>query len=228
MKRRASFVSNSSSSSFLVVPEGKDSFADSLGAEFREPEEILSCDLQSAKAGAEPVRAFFGGRLYAESYDYFISLVEEFSGGSINRRNALFLPSVMRTGREKFMKAAEMLSEFSGGRLECSKVVSAVDNLRNSMRGRFLEEQESNPKFLEDDGVYRSVYEFCKNRTVEMLDNPAMEAFAENVVRAFPLARVVDYADDTDEGATMRFEFMPMLASKNGSAKWLVFENSHG
>ena len=228
MKIRTSFVSNSSSSSFLVVYNNLADF-DQISANHKELAEVLFKDLDLVKNHdfddqAERISKFFSEKIWMETDEYFDALVDEFLPP---KHKCTVIDLSNPCGKEPFSKIVELLCQASGGKVDGGAVLTAFDAMKHDIRKDFEECETRQAKFLEDNAEYNAIWKRCLNeRTARFFSSGELKNFVQSIIDWHPATDVIGYSDDYDLGATMEHEFMPSLASRNGNDKWFVFRNS--
>jgi len=250
MKTRNSYVSNSSSSSFLVIAEGEDAFREILEDRPAETRDQFLLELLSADRDPEHVRKFFEQRMFQDLRGGLRNaLMTEFpkiwpviekaevrltAGVAEDGHDALEKMPVSRPpkipGHESLRLFADQLWRLSGAAMDCGSMAMFVDRLQAMALAKFRDiansETPEGLSRLENPEECSRIVDWTEDRLREIARHPLVVGFCKSLLERFPVAGIVECCDYNDDAAAeMRLEIMPSLASENGNGKWIVLEN---
>lgn len=214
MKRRASFVSNSSSSSFLVLSSGRDDFR-AYDDKWRF--DIFINDYNRAdKSSAESVILSFLQRLVERQF-WKIEYNAERIAMSLNNRDCLDCQ-----GMEHVIDRCDRLGvPKPGGFLK--KILDARRNLEDYADSIRKENPSWNSPEIKE--LWRKADEECSR----LLEDPLLQEYSRMLAERFPQSCELEYEDHTEPGDSMEHSFMPSLASdaQKDGASFAVFRISN-
>lgn len=227
MKKRTSFVSNSSSSSFLVLAHGKEDFQ--CFDRFQGYRYFIADYEQAMKSGQDPLEAilsFLKRIIRAEIHDTEYKIAQDlmhggdhdYSGWSCTLADVVDRCEEFHgipEPKELYAKLVEADNRFYDYR---EKVWKELDSPENRER-----------KFKYNDKEFRELYDMAEKETKAICEDTLLKEYAEQLAKELPKSCLLEYADDIDmPGSYMEHHFMPFMSQNpETDQKFSIFSISN-
>jgi len=208
MKTRTSFVSNSSSSSFLVLAHGKDDFR--CFDRFKGYECFISDYERKVKSDnpLDAVMSFLKRIIREEIHDTEYKIEQDLlhPGSNYSGWSCTLADVVDRCEefhgipepKELYAKLVEANNRLYDYR---EKVWKELDSPENRER-----------QFKYNDREITELNEMAENETKAICEDPLLKEYAEQIVGALPQSCLLEYEDAYDSGSYMEHHFMPFMS----------------